>query len=121
MTAKNIGLVLFALAALGAAGYMTMGYLNKKEVTEDFATISYLCIADKCGAAFQKTAPELLALQRSSPDGAVPCPTCGSMKTIQSVPCPKCAKAMPTVGHAQTPPKCPHCGADTGVRKPPAP
>lgn len=111
MTTKNIALVILSLAMLGAAAYFVSLNMQPEEgVESDGDLTNWLCTAEGCGAEFTTTRRQLLEIYEASPERAVPCPKCTKVLTVQAVQCASCSRLLRTVGHAQIPDVCPHCG-----------
>jgi hypothetical protein len=107
-------LVLLSVAALAQAAYLTYSFMNQKDDDGEDQPGSFVCANPACGAEFVKTREELVAAQKSSPDG-VPCPKCEKTTTKRAVACPSCQRALPLIGHGRVPSKCNFCGKAIAV------
>lgn len=101
------------VVGLGAGGFLLLGQFTRPKPGENLDFDHYfLCADEKCAEQFVIGPDEWKAKYKLEAELDVPCPNCGTGSAIKAAKCPECGQLHQTVGHGQSQPTCPHCGAD---------
>ena len=108
--ALQIGVVVVAAAA---AAYLILTTLTGRSHAETLDYNHYFICGDPgCGEEFAVDRDEWTGKYKLMVELSVPCPKCGAGTSVEGYKCPECGRLHPVVGHGQSQPQCPHCGAD---------
>jgi len=105
--------VAFVLVGLGAGGFLIVSQLTKPKPGDDLDFNHYfLCADEQCGEEIAIGPDQWKDEYKLEAELNVPCPKCSTGYAVKAVKCSECGRLHQTVGHGQSQPTCPHCGAD---------